>query len=629
MTVDDGISNPTDNRPFRDVLHASMSRRSMMIGSLAAAATTFFVAPNIADAATGGQKGPNPPKLPSQLLGFTPAANGQVELGGALVANPDPSISPEYTYQVLIPWGTPLFPDVPELDATDVASNTSALQAQQVGIGHDGMWFFADNGSNERGVLCINHEFGSNFHVLRTGLPVNLEDVLKSQHAHGMSVIELEKVGGTWQVVVGGAGSRNRRIHVNTSVSFSGPAASGPLLDTGSAPLGTVNNCANGYTPWGTYLTCEENFNGYFASASATSLADFRAKRTPEQARYGFEWTGFGYGWNEFDPRFELDNPDNDQHRFGWVVEVDPQDPSSMPVKRTALGRFKHESAEIVEGKGGRIVAYMGDDESFDYIYKFVSARNWRAMRAQGTSPLDEGTLYVARFNDDNSGDWLPLTPDYPALAGMSIEEILVFTRIAADRVGATPMDRPEWITTNPYGDVFCALTNNSARQTPNVANPLAPNPDGHIVRWRDSQNHTGTTFEWDIFFLAKDSRIENGGDESYEFTDPDGIWADDEGRLFIQTDGGQPNRRNNQMVVADALATPPTFKRLFAGVADDEITGMAVTPDGETMFINTQHPGDGDPAATNFPVPGRGGPQVPRDATFVITRIGGGTIGS
>jgi secreted PhoX family phosphatase len=306
-------------------------------------------------------------------------------------------------------------------------------------------------------------------------------------------------------------------------------------------------------------------------------------------------------------------------------VEIDPQDPNSTPVKRTALGRFKHESAEIVEGKGGRIVAYMGDDERFDYIYKFVSAQNWKAMRAQGRSPLDEGTLYVARFNDDNTGDWLPLTPDNPALADMTLEEILVFTRLAADKAGATPMDRPEWVTTNPYGDVFCALTNNSRRTEGNAANPLVPNPFGHIIRWRDSQNHTGTTFEWDIFFLAKDSH----GDNTYRFGSPDGLWADDEGRLFIQTDGDQPGGINNQMVVADTLATPPVFRRLFAGVAGDEITGMAVTPDGETMFINTQHPGDGDPAVTNFPVEGSGGPQVPRDATIVITKIGGGTIGS
>ena len=614
MPVDDGISNPTANRPFHDVLNASISRRKMMVGSLAAAATTFFVAPNIADAAKGGQPGPNPPKRPMPLLGFTPAANEPVD--GA--QNPNPSIAPEYQYQVLIPWGTPLFAGVDPLDPFDVAANSPDQQAQQVGIGHDGMWFFADNGSNERGVLCINHEFGGNTHVLGKPAPAGSDDVLKMQHAHGMSVVELEKANGMWQVVIAD-GNRNRRIHVNTPVSFSGPAAASTLLATGSDPLGTVNNCANGYTPWGTYLTCEENFNGYFGS-------DMAFTATPQQTRYGFSAGGFGYGWHTFDRRFALDDVNNDQHRFGWVVEVDPQDPSSTPVKRTALGRFKHESVEIVEGKGGRIVAYMGDDERFDYIYKFVSAKNWKAMRAQGKSPLDEGTLYVARFNDDNTGDWLPLTPDNPALAGKSIEEILVFTRIAADAVGATPMDRPEWVTTNPYGDVFCALTNNSRRVEDNAANPLAPNPDGHIIRWRDSENHTGTTFQWDIFFLARDSH----NDPDFAFGSPDGLWADDEGRLFIQTDGDQPGERNNQMVVADTMATPPTFKRLFAGVAGDEITGIAVTPDGETMFINTQHPGDGDPSLTNFPVEGNDpeGP-VPRDATIVITRIGGGPIGS
>jgi hypothetical protein len=269
----------------------------------------------------------------------------------------------------------------------------------------------------------------------------------------------------------------------------------------------------------------------------------------------------------------------------------------------------------------------MGDDQAFDYIYKFVSAGNWKSMRARGISPLSDGTLYAARFNDDGTGDWLALTIDDPLLASRfgSQAEILINTRLAADALGATPMDRPEWTSVAPNGDVYCTLTNNSGRGIADAANPMAPNPDGHIIRWRDSDRHVGTTFEWDVFALARDSR----GNESWEFTDPDGLWVDPDGRVFIQTDGGQPNGRNNQMLVADPTTEPPTITRLLAGVTGDEITGIALTPDRRTLFANTQHPGNGNPASTNFPVPGSGGPQIPRDATFVITRKDGGVVGS
>ena len=226
-------------------------------------------------------------------------------------------------------------------------------------------------------------------------------------------------------------------------------------------------------------------------------------------------------------------------------------------------------------GRGGRVVGYMGDDERFDYIYKFVSASNWKSMRARGKSPLDEGTLYVARFDEDGTGEWLPLTIDNPALAAGFADqaEVLINARIAADIVGATPMDRPEWTTVAPDGDVYCTLTNNTRRTEPNAANPLAPNPNGHIIRWTDDDHHVGTTFEWDIFVLADDTV---GTD--HEFGSPDGLWADPDGRLFIETDGGQPEGANNQMLVADPERNE--FRRLFAGVTGCEITGIAVTPD-------------------------------------------------
>ena len=274
-------------------------------------------------------------------------------------------------------------------------------------------------------------------------------------------------------------------------------------------------------------------------------------------------------------------------------------------------------------GRGGRIVAYMGDDQRFDYIYKFVSAGNWKSMRARGKSPLDEGKLYVARFNDDGSGDWLELTIDNPYLANRfnSQAEVLTYARIAADILGATPMDRPEWTTVAPDQSVYCTLTNNSQRTVADAANPLAPNADGHIIRWKDSKKHTGLTFEWDIFIIAEST---HGTEDT--FSDPDGLYADPDGRLFIQTDGGQKDGLNNQLLVADIRRGE--LRRLFTGVTSDEITGLTMTPDRRTLFINTQHPGNGDPTRTNFPAP-LDGVTVPRDCTFVITRKDGGIIGS
>ena len=613
MKQDDDISNISNNRPFNDVLQTAMSRRKVLKGGLAVAATGFFAGSGIALAT--GQRNANSGASNSPLIGFTPVSIAEGN-------GPWPSISPDYQYEVLIPWGEPLEPGDPAFQYPPNATN----QTRQIGIGHDGMWFFPMNygkfhrNGDIHGMLAINHEFGINQHVLGKPMPEKLEDVRVSQHAHGVSVVEIKKVNGKWKTIR----SKNaRRIHVNTPVNFSGPAAGHALLQTpnGNVPLGTVNNCANGHTPWGTYLTCEENFNGYFGASNAQNTWT----PTAAQDRYGFTENGFDYGWHLFDRRFDLSDVDyvNEENRFGWVVEIDPYDGTQTPVKRTALGRFKHEGIALTVGRGGRVVGYMGDDQRFDYIYKFVSDDNWKSMRKRGKSPLDHGKLYVAKFNDDHTGEWLELTIDNPALAAAfsSQAEILVYARMAADILGATPMDRPEWTTVAANGDVYCTLTNNSRRTEADAANPLAPNADGHIIRWRDADDHVGTTFEWDIFVIAQDT---HGTEES--FSSPDGLWADPDGRLFIQTDGGQKDGLNNQMLVADMKTGE--IRRLFTGVTDDEITGITVTPDRRTMFINIQHPGDGNPASTNFPAP-LDGVTVPRDCTIVITRKDGGIVGS
>ncbi|MBW4650701.1 MAG: PhoX family phosphatase [Kastovskya adunca ATA6-11-RM4] len=631
MTHDNKSSNRSGNRSFEDVLRVRMSRRNVIGHGAALSATGFLAAlagnklfADNATAATAqsasktvaqGSGTAIAQRQGSSLINFPP-------LPAAKSAGPVPSISSAYQFDVLIPWGTPIQPGGPTYDGNPNTRPTAAQQAQQVGIGHDGMWLFPIGNGNDHGMLALNNEFGSNTHVLGKEVPESLEDVRLSQHAHGVSVVEIKKVNGKWQTV---RSANARRIHVNTPVTFSGPAANSRLLRTtaGNPPLGTVNNCANGKTPWGTYLTCEENFNAYFAATGEWTP-------TEAQARYGLSAGGSGYGWEKFDPRFDLSNSSytNEENRFGWVVEIDPMDGSQTPVKRTALGRVKHENAELVEGQGGRAVVYMGDDERFDYIYKFVSESNWRSMRARGISPLDQGKLYVAKFNDDGTGNWLELTINNPALKAKFADqaELLTYTRIAADTVGATPMDRPEWIAVAPNGEVYCNLTNNTRRQVADAANPLAPNPFGHIIKWRDSNNHIGTTFTWDIFVLAKDT---HSIDKS-AFGSPDGLWADPDGRLFIETDGSQPMvngvQLNDQMLVAD----PSTGEicRIFSGVTDGEVTGITVTPDRRTMFINIQHPGNGDPSKTNFPAP-QGSNKIPRDATIVITKKDGGIIGS
>lgn len=630
MIHDNRSSNQSGNRLFQDVLQVRMSRRNVLARGAALSATGFLAAlagdrllgqGAVAATAQGSRaaaKGASTAiaQAPSSsLISFAPvpAANG---------AGPVPTISTDYQFDVLIPWGTAIQPGGPEYDGDPNTRPTADQQIEQIGIGHDGMWFFPIGDSNDRGMLAINHEFGTNPHVLGKEMPESLDDVRLSQHAHGVAVVELQKIDGKWQTV---SSPNARRIHVNTPVTFSGPAADHPLLQTsaGNSPQGTVNNCANGHTPWGTYLTCEENFNGYFGATGSWTP-------TEAQDRYGLSAEGAGYGWHTFDPRFDLSNPDytNEENRFGWVVEIDPMDAAQTPVKRTALGRIKHENAELVVGEGDRAVVYMGDDERFDYIYKFVSADSWRSMQSRGISPLDEGTLYVAKFNDDGTGEWLELSMNNPALAAQFADqaEVLTFARIAADTVGATPMDRPEWIAAAPNGEVYCTLTNNTQREDPTAPNPLAPNPYGHIIKWQDSDNHIGTTFNWDIFVLAADTH----NVEESAFGSPDGLWADPDGRLFIETDGDQPEVNgvtlNDQMLVADT--TTGEIRRIFTGVTGCEVTGVTVTPDRRTMFINLQHPGDGDPTLTNFPAP-QGSGKIPRDATVVVTRQDGGIVGS
>lgn len=601
MHDNDEISNPSNNELFTDIVRARATRRGFVVGSIGAAALTFVGAGQAQAAPGNPNKGPgNNQGAKGGLIGFT-----SIPLDGG----PMPTIAPEYAMSVILPWRE-------KIDGSGESypyNLTSEEQAKSIGLGHDGMWLFSDD------VLCLNQEYGTNEHMFAGRKTLeSLEEVRKVQHAHGVSVVKLERVGNTYKIE---ADRRNRRIHVNTPVEFAGPVRGSDLLKVAvdnDNPKGTVNNCSMGHTPWGTYLTCEENFHQYFGATAAGWTPSV------EQRRVGIT-AGQGWDWHKFDERFDLSKNAGEENRFGWVVEIDPNDPTKKPIKRTALGRFKHEGATVVEGIAKRIVVYSGDDERNEYIYKFVSAQNWRAMMARGQHPLEEGTLYVAKFNVDGTGEWLELSPKNPKLKDWSMDRILVHTRMAADLLGATKMDRPEWITVGQNQEVFCTLTNNTSPYAENrPGNPPGRNPDGHIVKWKDSRTHVGTTFEWDFFAIAKDVRDANG----QMFGSPDGIWADDKGRVFVETDGSQPGGANDQLLVADQQTAQ--FKRLMTGVKGGEVTGITVDDNQTVMFANIQHPGNGDPAVTNFPeAPSGAGGPVPRDATIVIVKKDGGVIGS
>jgi secreted PhoX family phosphatase len=605
--MEEEFSNYSDNQTFEEVLDGYMSRRQLLVGGVAGAALMFVGGSKVS--ALDAKPASGAALAKRAKIGFTSIP---------MQATAMPKIAPEYDYSVLIPWRE-------KLDGSgksfDYAGFTAADQALSVGIGHDGMQYFGDN---KKGLLCINHEYGTTPHIMGKAVPTSLDDVKLSQAAHGVSVLMIENTKTGWKLA---KSAKNRRIHGNTPMKFSGPAAKSDLLvnAAGNPVLGTLNNCANGYTPWGTYLTCEENFNGYFGSTNAAWKAN------TEQARYGIAAGGFGYDWHKFDARFDLANTSyaNEINRFGWVVEIDPENPKSVPVKRTALGRIKHEGATFVEGKDGRAVVYMGDDERFDYVYKFVSAEPWKKMVAKKESPLDRGVLYAAKYLDNGTGEWLELSPNNPLLASWKMDYILVNTRLAADAVGATKMDRPEWIAASPKGELYVTLTNNTDRGKTgkagvDSANPTALNSSGHIIRWKDADKHVGKTFNWEIFVIA--NNVKDAGGQM--FGSPDGIWVDPDGRVFVQTDGAQPGGNNDQLLVADPVTRE--FKRLFTGVKGCEVTGVTTTPDRKTMFVNIQHPGDGSAAVTNFPefFIGASGP-VPRDCTIVITRSNGGVIGS
>jgi len=504
-------------------------------------------------------------------------------------------------------------------------------------------------------LLVLNHEYiqapllHPNGPTVVDGKRVDVDEVRKEINAHGVSVVEIRRgPRGDWSVL---PTARNRRITGATPMRIEGPARGHELMRTryspsGTSTRGTLNNCANGHTPWGTYLTCEENWAGYFATADSDLPRELSRYGVRGSGRYGWE-TVAGDEFERFNASRIATDPQadyrNEPNTFGWIVEIDPFDPNSTPVKHTALGRFAHEGLVFAPVRPGRpVVCYSGDDSQNEYIYKYVSRDRYRPQRSDGRL-LDEGTLYVARFNTDGSGDWLALDHADPAFqracetAGVQFAdqgEVLINTRLAADIVRATKMDRPEWGAVNPdSGEVYFTLTNNSGRKETDASNPRAPNAFGHIIRWREaSRDFAGTRFNWDIYLLAvpqDNSRGPKGRalDESNIMASPDGLWFDDEGRLWIQTDMSGSQLRsgpfgNNQMLVSDPRTGE--IKRFLVGPQGAEVTGITATPDFRTLFVNIQHPGE-DSTATNYTSTWPDGPgRRPRSATVIVTRDDG-----
>ncbi len=517
--------------------------------------------------------------------------------------------------EVLVRWGDALWSDAEGAYSAETGVSLD-VSDKVFGENTDGMELFEVDG---REVIAVNSEYVNpkiNLPAASEGMAKSADEVALLKNLQGVTVMEIANDGQGYKVVVDSP--YNRRITHETEMTIGGPLAGHDLVKTKADPTGTkvrgtMNNCGSGKTLWGTYLTCEENFNGYFGATGEMPEGE-------GYIRYGIGGQG-RYAYEIFDPRYDISNEPNEPHRHGFITEIDPSDPTSTPVKRTALGRFKHENAEMVHASDGRIVVYLGDDERGEYLYRYVSTNSW----TEGASPeglLDDGTLYVAKFNDDLSGEWLPLTPQ---TTGMDAAEILAFTRMAASAAGGTTMDRPEWVAVNPLrAEAYVALTNNKNRgvkpnaggddTAPNGPNPRDTNNYGQIVRWRPTgENHAADSFAWDLYVMAGNPTVYDnayGGSDNVNdgnmFNSPDGMAFSSDGLLWIQTDGNYKNEGdfagmgNNQMLVGD----PETGEiiRFMTVPYGAEVTGLCWSLDKTVAFVGVQHPGGSWPDGAGKP---------------------------
>ena len=613
--------NTSSNAHFRDVASAALSRRALLglgaAGAVAIAVGAFRTSAPTSAPAAAGVTGPGSAlaRPGTAGLAFEPIA--------PVARTVDAFTVPAgYTWSPLIRWGDPLFSSAP---AFDILAQTPEAQALQFGYNCDYLDILADP-NGKRGVLVTNHEYvNPGIMFPATSDPAELRrrgDIYKA--AQGMSVVELERrrTGKPWGHVVDGR--RNRRITVETVFELTGPAAGTDLVKTADDPegrwvRGTLGNCAGGTTPWGTILSGEENFNGYFAWAADT----------PGQKRYqSSPSTSTSTGWETYDPRFNAHDPAfvNEPNRFGYIVEIDPDDPTSTPRKHTAMGRMKHEGANVIVGHDKRVVAYMGDDERNDYLYKFVSKHKISGSRKKNMRLLAEGDLYVAKFTGDSpaseitgtgalpsdsqfdgSGQWIPLTQNgVSVVPGFTTEQVLVFTRLAADAVGATKMDRPEDVEPNPKtGKVYVALTNNSQRGSASPldeANPVTGNRFGHVIELTETAGQSGTTFGWSILLLCGDPAT-NANTYFAGFPSelvspiscPDNVAFDSEGNLWISTDGAPSTIGYNDALYKVPLEGPERghVQQFLAVPRDAETCGPVIHDREGLVFVAVQHPGE------------------------------------
>lgn len=680
LDLDDIPVNPSSRESLTQ-LQARLSRRRFLAGGLGMGAVGFLggMLPVTQALAAAGSV----PAAP--VLGFSPVPMSTAD---TVV------VPPEYAHAVIKRWGDPLHAGAPAFLGD--ASDNGAAQEQQVGYNHDGMHFFpidgknGASGSSTEGLLVTNHEYVTPHYFFPAGVQPGgpgwtLDWVRKAQHAQGVSVTHIRlDTQGRWQLVEDSP--YNRSIHANSPIDMAGPAAGHALLRTqadatGRRVRGTFGNCGNGWTPWNTYLTCEENFTDYFGvghrDAQAVDYPDEAYRGHMQRYKGGAKASDPDYAWDLHDKRFDWTQEPNEYNRHGWIVEIDPFDPKAAPRKLTALGRFKHENAALSIAPDGHVVVYMGDDQQSEYLYKFVSEQTFRSGDASHNRQLlERGVLYVARFDAGADGQgvgrWIPLaldtaTPDGSRLGALFNEdmgELLIKTRQAADAVGATPMDRPEWVAVHPdRREAYVTLTNNSARGSgkprwpggplhpgADAANPREKNIYGQIVRWRETgEKASSREFIWDIFLLAGNPGVYGQGDPRHgsrnitpenTFNSPDGLGFDPQGRLWIQTDGKYGNdgdyagQGNNQMLVADPASGE--LRRFLTGPRGCEVTGITWTPDQRFVFINIQHPGEGPDldeaqarplSASRWPDGDRA--TRPRPATVVIWKQDGGMVGS
>ncbi|RUX72935.1 PhoX family phosphatase [Mesorhizobium sp. M7A.F.Ca.US.006.04.2.1] len=641
--------NASDNRTMGEIIAARFSRRGFLKGSLAVSAIAATVSPLALISADEAR-----------------AAEGSAFTFDELEAGIDDKhhVAPGYDADVLLRWGDPLFADSPDFDPT---KQSAEAQAKQFGYNNDYVGYIPIDGSAEHGLLVVNHEY-TNPHLMFPGIvkivqkdgkksaevaPLSKEQVDVEMAAHGGTIVEIRKTSGKWQVVRDG--KLNRRITSNTEMALSGPVAGHDRVKTNADPsgtkvFGTFNNCAGGVTPWGTYVMAEENIHGYFSGElpeGHKEAANYKRLGIPEGA----------YEWAAHYERFDLAKEPNEANRFGWIVEVDVNDPTSTPRKRTAMGRFKHEGAESIVARDGRVVFYLGDDERFDYVYKFVTKAAFDPNdHAANRDLLDDGTLHVARFAEDGTVEWLPIVFGQGPLTAENgftgQADVLIETRRAADLLGATKMDRPEDIQPNAVnGKVYVMLTNNSKRKADQVdaANPRAENAFGHIIEIaEDGGDFTAAKGKWEVLLKCGDPAVADVGATFSTATTangwfgmPDNCAVDSAGRLWVATDGQGPKatgRTDGLWAVDTEGAARATSKLFFRVPIGAEMCGPLFAPDDQTAFVAVQHPGDGgedweafgrpsyyEDLSTRWP---DFKPDMPvRPSVVAITRQGGGKI--